>query len=104
MRGIVLNPHYKTLGLTGSEYHSYSLPKRVGENKAQQLLNNCLPISVECGKEIGVVDKVFSYNNYYKELHQFARVVLIMILFGINRTILEDYRRIIIESCKEERT
>jgi len=71
--GIVLNPHYKTLGLTGSEYHTYSLPKRVGELKAQQLLNNCLPISVESAKEIGMVDEVFSYDSYYEELHHFAK-------------------------------
>ena len=71
--GIVLNPHYKTLGLTGSEYHTYSLPKRVGELKAQQLLDNCLPISVESAKEIGMVDEVFSYDSYYEELHQFVK-------------------------------
>ena len=28
--GVVLNPHYKTMGLYGSEYWTYSLPKRVG--------------------------------------------------------------------------
>jgi putative two-component system hydrogenase maturation factor HypX/HoxX len=71
--GIVLNPHYKTLGLTGSEYHTYSLPKRVGEIKAQKLLDECLPISVEYAKEIGMVDEVFAYDSYYEELHQFVK-------------------------------
>jgi len=71
--GIVLNPHYKTLGLTGSEYHTYSLPKRVGALKAQKLLDNCLPISVESAKKIGMVDEVFSYDSYYEDLHQFAK-------------------------------
>ncbi len=33
---VVLNPHYKTLALTGSEYHTYSLPKRVGEKKLKK--------------------------------------------------------------------
>jgi len=70
--GIVLNPHYKTLGLTGSEYHTYSLPKRVGEDKAQKLLDDCLPISVKSAKSMGMVDEVFSYSNYYEELHGFA--------------------------------
>ena len=60
------------MGLTGSEYHTYSLPKRVGEDKAQKLLDDCLPISVESAKTMGMVDKVFSYSNYYEELHQFA--------------------------------
>ncbi len=71
--GVVFNPHYKTLGLTGSEYHTYSLPKRVGKEMARELLDNCLPISAKFAKEIGVVDKLFSYNNYYEELHQFAK-------------------------------
>jgi len=71
--GIVLNPHYKTLGLSGSEYHTYSLPKRVGEIKAQQLLDECLPISVEYAKKIGMVDEVFAHDSYYEDLHQFAK-------------------------------
>jgi putative two-component system hydrogenase maturation factor HypX/HoxX len=71
--GIVLNPHYKSLGLTGSEYHTYSLPKRVGEVEAQKLLDESLPISVEYAQKIEMVDEVFSHNSYYKELHQFAR-------------------------------
>jgi putative two-component system hydrogenase maturation factor HypX/HoxX len=70
--GVVLNPHYKTLGLTGSEYHTYSLPKRVGEDKAQELLDACLPISAEYAKEIGMVDEMFAHDGYYEELHQFA--------------------------------
>ncbi len=71
--GVVLNPHYKSLGLTGSEYHTYSLLKRVGEVEAQKLLDESLPISVEYAQKIEMVDEVFSHNNYYKELHQFAR-------------------------------
>jgi putative two-component system hydrogenase maturation factor HypX/HoxX len=71
--GVVLNPHYKSLGLTGSEYHTYSLPKRVGEVEAQKLLDESLPISVEYAQKIEMVDEVFSHNSYYKELHQFAR-------------------------------
>ncbi|UFH60778.1 Clp protease/crotonase-like domain-containing protein [Sulfurovum mangrovi] len=45
--GVVLNPHYKTMGLSGSEYHTYSLPKRVGKEIADTLLDECLPLSVE---------------------------------------------------------
>jgi putative two-component system hydrogenase maturation factor HypX/HoxX len=71
--GVVLNPHYRTLGLTGSEYHTYSLPKRVGEEKAGKLLDECLPISVESAKGIGVVDEVFAHDDYYEALHNFAK-------------------------------
>ncbi len=69
---VVLNPHYKTLGLSGSEYHSYTLPKRVGKKLAQKLLSEALPISAEYAKEIGLVDKVYAKENYYEALHSFS--------------------------------
>ena len=28
--GVVLNPHYRTMGLFGSEYWTYVLPRRIG--------------------------------------------------------------------------
>ena len=71
--GVVLNPHYKTLGLTGSEYHTYSLPKRVGEVEAQKLLDDSLPISVEYAKTINMVDEVISDDSYGEELHRFVK-------------------------------
>ncbi len=71
--GVVLNPHYKTLGLTGSEYHTYSLPKRVGEKTAEMLLESCLPVSAARAKNLAMIDEVFSYENYRKELHSFAK-------------------------------
>ena len=70
--GVVLNPHYKTLGLTGSEYHTYTLPKRVGKEMSQKLLDECLPLSAKRAKEIGMIDELFTEENYYEELHQFA--------------------------------
>ncbi len=70
---IILNPHYKSLGLTGSEYHTYSLPKRVGEIVAQTLLDRCLPISASYAKEIGMIDAFWNHQNYYQELHNFSK-------------------------------
>jgi len=71
-QNIVLNPHYKTIGLSGSEYHTYSLPKRVGDTKAQELLENCLPISIQKAKEIGLVDEVFHHIDYFDRLREYA--------------------------------
>ncbi|WP_031347787.1 hydrogenase maturation protein [Sulfurimonas hongkongensis] len=71
--GVVLNPHYRTLGLSGSEYHTFSLARRVGEEKAGELLNECLPISANRALKIGVIDKVFEYNDYFKSLNEFAQ-------------------------------
>ena len=69
----VLNPHYKTLGLSGSEYHTFTLPKRVGEKMATKLLDECLPISSQKAKEIGMVDEVFGSNEYLSSLEEFAQ-------------------------------
>ena len=71
-QNVVLNPHYKTMGLSGSEYHTYSLPKRVGERKSSELLENCLPISMIKAQEIGLVDEVFSKENYFDKLREYA--------------------------------
>jgi len=70
--GVVLNPHYKTLGLSGSEYHTYTLPKRVGQDMAERLLEECLPISVSKAKRLGMVDEVFDNSDYKESLHSFA--------------------------------
>ena len=60
--GVVLNPHYLTMGLYGSEYWTYLLPKRVGHNKAQELIAGCMPLLASNAKEIGMVDEVFVEN------------------------------------------
>jgi putative two-component system protein, hydrogenase maturation factor HypX/HoxX len=57
--GIVLNPHYKGMGgLYGSEYWTYSLPKRVGPDTALELTESCLPVSVHEARAIGLIDDV----------------------------------------------
>ena len=52
----VLNPHYRNMGLYGSEYWTYSLPKRVGMLQAEKLTTNCLPLLGEEAAELGLVD------------------------------------------------
>jgi putative two-component system hydrogenase maturation factor HypX/HoxX len=56
--GAVLNPHYQTMGLYGSEYWTYVLPRRVGDIEAARLTQQCLPISAAHAERIGLVDKV----------------------------------------------
>lgn len=72
--GIILNPHYKTLGLHGSEYWTYLLPKKVGEKKAHELTNACLPLGAKRAKEIGYVNEVFTSNKeeYQQQLEAFC--------------------------------
>ena len=44
--GVVLNPHYRGMGgLYGSEYWTYTLPRRVGQDMALQLTQGCAPLA-----------------------------------------------------------
>ncbi len=58
-KGIVLNPHTKNMGLYGSEYWTYLLPKRIGVEKANHFTEQCLPWGTALAKEIGLIDEVF---------------------------------------------
>ena len=56
--GVVLNPHYKTMGLYGSEYWTYSLPRAVGSEIAHKLTEECLPISAIQAQQYGMVQGI----------------------------------------------
>jgi putative two-component system hydrogenase maturation factor HypX/HoxX len=56
--GAVLNPHYRLMGLHGSEYWTYTLPRRVGEEQAARLTGACLPVSPASALQCGLVDRV----------------------------------------------
>ncbi|MEU6096915.1 enoyl-CoA hydratase-related protein [Streptomyces sp. NPDC047079] len=56
--GCVLNPHYRLMGLYGSEYWTYTLPRRVGATVADRILHEALPISAARAQGLGLVDQV----------------------------------------------
>jgi putative two-component system hydrogenase maturation factor HypX/HoxX len=55
--GTILNPYYD-IGLYGSELHTYTLPRRVGADRAARLLADRLPVSAEQALTLGLVDDV----------------------------------------------
>ena len=58
--GVVLNPHYRSMGdLYGSEYWTYTLPRRVGQTRALELTQSCQPIGTRAAKEMGFLDDAF---------------------------------------------
>jgi putative two-component system hydrogenase maturation factor HypX/HoxX len=71
--GIILNPHYKTMGLYGSEYWTYLLPRRVGPEKAIELTENCLPISTEEAHDLLLIDGII-YSDGYDFYRHVARL------------------------------
>ncbi|GAA0644055.1 hydrogenase maturation protein [Streptomyces thermocarboxydovorans] len=56
--GTVLNPHYRRMGLYGSEYWTYTLPRRVGPETAERLTGEALPVSAASAAALGLVDRL----------------------------------------------
>jgi putative two-component system hydrogenase maturation factor HypX/HoxX len=96
---VVLNPHYKTLGLSGSEYHTYTLPKRVGKKLSHKLLYEALPISVHYAQKIGMVDQVYKCEHFYEELHQFCNSLYSENFIWDKQDNIEE-NKTVMESCK----
>jgi putative two-component system protein, hydrogenase maturation factor HypX/HoxX len=60
MSGVVLNPHYRSMGeLYGSEYWTYTLPRRVGQTRAIELTQACQPIGAQVARGMGFIDDAF---------------------------------------------
>ena len=59
--GVVLNPHYKDMGnLYGSEYWTCLLPYYAGEENAHRISQSRLPMGVDEGKTLGLLDRICS--------------------------------------------
>ncbi len=55
--GVMLNPHYKNMGnLYGSEYWTYLLPRRVGDEAARTIMHNRQPLTAQGAVESGFTD------------------------------------------------
>lgn len=72
--GVVLNPHYQTMGLYGSEYWTYLLPRRVGADRARSIMDQCLPLLTDDALTIGMVDELLpeSWGLYHRELNRYC--------------------------------
>jgi putative two-component system protein, hydrogenase maturation factor HypX/HoxX len=58
--GVILNPHYKSMGnLYGSEYWTYLLPRRIAQEKARAIVDNRLPVSASEAESMGLIDGHF---------------------------------------------
>ena len=56
--GAVLNPHYRLMGLYGSEFWTRTLPRRAGAAAARALTERALPVSADRAARLGLVDRV----------------------------------------------
>ncbi|MBP2236242.1 putative two-component system hydrogenase maturation factor HypX/HoxX [Sinorhizobium kostiense] len=56
--GAILNPHYKDMGnLYGSEYWTYLLPARVGEDRGRRVTRARLPMGIDEAFELGLATR-----------------------------------------------
>jgi putative two-component system hydrogenase maturation factor HypX/HoxX len=57
--GVVLNPHYKGMGnLYGSEYWTYTLPRRAGTAAARRVTEARLPVGAAEALRLGLIDRL----------------------------------------------
>jgi len=77
--GVIFNPHYKAMGLYGSEYWTYSLPKRVGPVKALELTQATSPIGTKKAKAIGYIDQILpdDHTKYLEQVQQNAEAIAV---------------------------
>ena len=70
----VLNPHYQLMGLHGSEYWTYTLPRRVGAEYAARLTDACLPVTPAAALQCGLADRVIAggIGDYYPQVAALA--------------------------------
>lgn len=62
--GVVFNPHYKTMGLMGSELWTLTLPWRVGQEMASDLTERCIPVSASKAASLGMIDTVLESSRF----------------------------------------
>ncbi len=74
--GIVLNPHYQSMGnLYGSEYWTYLLPRRVGEDNARRISQSRLPMGTAQATELGLIDAHYgpAHGDFRSQLDRLAQ-------------------------------
>ncbi len=73
--GVVLNPHYLNMGnLYGSEFWTYTLPRRLGETAARALMRSRLPLGTAAALRLGFIDAHFGNDvgSFRAETHRRA--------------------------------
>lgn len=73
-KGVVLNPHYKSMGLYGSEYWTYLMPKRIGLKQTDRIINGCEPMLSSEAMELGLADLSLpeDWNSYHAGLEKYC--------------------------------
>ena len=78
--GVVLNPHYRNMGnLYGSEYWTYLLPRRVGAERAREVMQRRQPMLAAEAASIGLIDACFGADPAGFEVEAAARAAALAV-------------------------
>ncbi|KAK0570049.1 hypothetical protein OC861_000356 [Tilletia horrida] len=87
----VLNPHYRGLGLYGSEYHTYSWYERCGPERAAEFAKTMLPMSSTEARKIGLVDIVLGQGTEGPaEVERLTKTVVSKIMQSSTKDVEQD--------------
>lgn len=92
-KNIIFNMHYKGMGLYGSEYWTYILPKRIGSKETHILTDSMLPINSIYAKKIGLIDEYVDLDNYVFEQY-IKDYINKYIVNNVNNLIINKIRNI----------
>ena len=83
-KGTVLNPHYTSMHLFGSEYHTYFLEDRIGKELSDHLAETAKPVLTDNGLTMGMVDEVLpgSVAEFRDRVEEGARKISRMRVLG----------------------
>ncbi|MEP7127652.1 MAG: enoyl-CoA hydratase-related protein, partial [Chitinophagales bacterium] len=82
-KGIVFNPHTRNMGLYGSEYWTYLLPRRIGTQRADLFTEQCLPWGTDIAMEVKLIDDFFdeSSGSYLEKIQVVAEELAMLTYF-----------------------
>lgn len=76
----MFNPHARNIGLFGSEYWTYLLPKRIGTQRAALFTEQCLPWGTDIAMEVKLIDTclpagIAGIENTYQSFRQKVKII-----------------------------
>lgn len=75
---VILNPAYRAIGLSGSEYHTLSYPGRCSARHAREILRAMAPMTPLEAQRVGLVDYVFPGHGAQLDGYMHAHIALLL--------------------------
>jgi putative two-component system hydrogenase maturation factor HypX/HoxX len=75
--GVIMTPYYSNMGLHGSEYWRYIMPKRAGLEATQRIRKQAQPLLASEALSLGLIDEIFNedWQEYHHIIEQYAKAL-----------------------------